>query len=135
MRMTRYLIPFIALLQLSCNSASSPTEPLATTFGRLSGVVKIGPNCPVEQVGNPCPTPPDAYKLRKILVYDEQRTRLLFTVDIDTQGLYFIDLLPGRYLVDLKRAGLDHSNDVPKVVDIRANVVTALDISIDTGLR
>jgi hypothetical protein len=97
--------------------------------------VKIGPNCPVEQPGNPCPTPPSAYSLRKVLIYDEQKTRLLFTVDIDSQGLYFIDLLPGRYLVDLKRAGLDHSSDVPKVVDIRANVVTALDISIDTGLR
>jgi len=69
------------------------------------------------------------------LIYDEQKTRLLFTVDIDSQGLYFIDLLPGRYLVDLKLAGLDHSSDVPKVVNIRAIVVTALDISIDTGLR
>jgi hypothetical protein len=124
------------LAALACHGPTSPNDPASQQpHGRLAGTVKIGPNCPVEQPGNPCPTPPSAYSLRKVLIYDEQKTRLLFTVDIDSQGLYFIDLLPGRYLVDLKRAGLDHSSDVPKVVDIRANVITALDISIDTGLR
>jgi len=68
-------------------------------------------------------------------VYDEQRTRLLHTVDIDTQGLYAIDLVPARYLVDLKGAGLDRSSDVPKIVEIHANSVTTLNIAIDTGLR
>jgi hypothetical protein len=130
----RRLLFLIALTTLACHSSStSPTD--AASRGRLAGTVKIGPNCPVEQVGNPCPTPPSAYSFRKILVYDEQKTRLLFTVDIDSQGLYSIDLFPGRYLIDLKRAGLDRSSDVPKVVDIHSNVVTALNISIDTGLR
>jgi hypothetical protein len=73
--------------------------------------------------------------MRKILVYDEAHTRLLFTVDIDTQGLYFIDLVPARYLIDFRGLGLDHSDDVPKIVEIHANVVTTLNISIDTGLR
>ncbi len=73
--------------------------------------------------------------MRKIMIYDPARTRLLFTVDIDTQGLYFIDLAPGRYLVDFKGFGLDRSSDVPKAVEIHANVVTTLNISIDTGLR
>jgi len=73
--------------------------------------------------------------LRKILVYDEQRTRLLFTVDIDTQGLYFIDLAPAKYLVDLKGVGIDRTGDLPKVVEIHANSVTTLNVNIDTGLR
>jgi hypothetical protein len=70
-----------------------------------------------------------------VLIYDEQRTRVLFTVDIDSQGLYVIDLVPGRYVVDLKQNGIDRSGDVPKVVDIHANTVTNVDISIDTGIR
>ncbi len=135
MRTGRYLITFAALLQLACHGAASPTNPAEQSHGRLSGLVKIGPNCPVEQAGQPCPTPPSAYALRKILVFDEQRTRLLFTVDIDSQGLYFIDLVPARYLVDIKGVGIDHSKDVPKVIEIHANSVTTLDISIDTGLR
>jgi hypothetical protein len=135
MRMRGSLITFVAVLQLACHSPTAPTESATKVYGRLAGIVKIGPNCPVEQPGNPCPTPPSAYTLRKVLVYDEQRTRLLDTVDIDTQGLYFIDLVPARYLVDIKGAGLDRSTDVPKVVEIHASSVTTLNISIDTGLR
>jgi len=50
-------------------------------------------------------------------------------------GLYAIDLVPGRYVVDLKQNGIDRSGDVPRVVDIHANTVTNVDISIDTGIR
>jgi len=131
--MARYLITAVAVLQLACHSPTAPTD--SAVYGRLAGIVKIGPNCPVEQPGNPCPTPPSAYTLRKVLVFDEQRTRLLATVDIDTQGLYFIDLVPARYVVDIKGVGLDRSADVPKVVEVHASSVTTLNISIDTGLR
>ncbi len=128
----------IALLVIlaACHASSGPTDPQTSQpHGRLSGLVKIGPNCPVESATQPCPTPPDAYALRKVLVYDEGRTKLLFTVDIDSQGLYVVDLLPAKYLIDVKKVGIDRTGDVPTVVEIRANTVTKLDISIDTGLR
>jgi hypothetical protein len=126
----------LLLVLAACHAGDSPTDPQASQpHGRLSGLVTIGPNCPVESTTNPCPTPPDAYALRKILVYDEAGQKLLFTVDIDSHGLYAIDLLPGKYLVDVKKVGIDHTGSVPKVVEIRANTVTKLDISIDTGLR
>ena len=129
----------IALLLLfaACHDSSSPTEPQQAEFvhGRLTGVVTIGPNCPVESTTQPCPTPPDAYALRKVLVYTEAKTVLLFTVDIDSQGLYLVDLPPARYTVDVKKAGIDRASGVPTIVEIKANTVTKLDISIDTGLR
>ena len=131
----RPLIPLLLVAALACHGSSSPTNPSNQPHGRLAGIVKIGPMCPVEQEGSPCPTPPSAYSTRKVLIYDEQRTRILFTVDIDSQGLYVIDLVPGRYVVDLKQNGIDRSGDVPKVVDIHANTVTNVDISIDTGIR
>ncbi|HEY6139905.1 MAG TPA: hypothetical protein VI670_19275 [Thermoanaerobaculia bacterium] len=129
----------IALLVLlaACHDGSSPTEPLAATtidHGRLSGVVTIGPNCPVE-TSSPCVTPPGAYELRKVLVFNEAGTTLLHTVDIDSQGAYLIDLAPAKYTVDVRKAGIDRASGVPAVVEIKANVVTKLDISIDTGLR
>jgi hypothetical protein len=129
------LIPLLLVGALACHSSLSPTDPSSQPHGRLAGTVKIGPICPVEQEGNPCPTPPSAYSARKVLIDDEQRTKVLFTVDIDSQGLYAIDLVPGRYVVDLKQNGIDRSGDVPKVVDIHANTVTNVDISIDTGIR
>ena len=134
----RLAAALVLAVLLGCNKSSSPTAPLnqeSLPHGRLSGVVTIGPNCPVETETNPCPTQPSAYALRKVLVYDEAKTKLIATVDIDEHGLYLIDLAPAKYLVELKAVGIDRSGDVPATVTIQNNVVTKLDINIDTGLR
>jgi hypothetical protein len=125
----------LASALLACNNGPTAPKDQPDVHGRLAGLVTIGPNCPVESSTQPCPTPPSAYTMRKILVYNESGSQLLHTVDIDTQGLYVIDLAPAKYLVDMKGVGIDRSPDVPKVVDIHANTVTTLNISIDTGLR
>ena len=135
MRLPRRAAFLLVLFAATCHSPSSPEDPSTRPHGRLSGLVTIGPNCPVEQQGNPCPTPPAAYQLRKILVYDSGRTKVLFVVDIDSQGLYLIDLVPATYLIDLRGSGIDRSPDLPKTIVIRANTVTHLDVSIDTGIR
>jgi len=135
--MLRRLLALLALALLGgCGGGGSPTEPPSpVTHGTLSGIVTIGPNCPVEQIGNPCPTPPDAFAQRKVLVYNATGAQLLFTVDINSQGFYAIDLEPGKYLVDLKRIGVDKVAGVPRSIDIQANATTRVDISIDTGIR
>ena len=127
---------------IACHSPTSPTDGKssgssgAVDHGRLSGVVTIGPNCPgPEREGNPCPTQPSAYAARKIQVWNEEKTTLLFTVDIDSQGAYLIDLPPAMYTIDLKPNGMDKSAELPKVIEIKTNVVTRLDVNIDTGIR
>ena len=127
---------------IGCHSPTSPTDGKnggsggTSEHGRLSGVVTIGPNCPGPQSDtNPCPTQPSAYAARKIQVWNAAKTNLLFTVDIDSQGSYLIDLTPATYTVALKPSGIDHTSDLPKVVDIHANTVTRVDVNIDTGLR
>jgi hypothetical protein len=135
MRIVRCLAFLAVALFIGCNSPTAPAVTASRVYGRLSGLVKIGPICPVERADNPCPTPPSAYAARKILVMDEQGTKELFSVDIDAQGLYVIDLVPARYLINLKRAGIDRTSDLPKVVEIHANSVTTLNVTIDTGLR
>ncbi|MEA2239727.1 MAG: hypothetical protein QOC81_4451 [Thermoanaerobaculia bacterium] len=123
-------------LVAGCHSPTSPDDGTPSQHGRLSGIVTIGPNCPGPQTANPCPTQPSAYAARKILVYSETRANLLFTVDIDSQGAYFIDLAaPAKYTIDLKPSGIDKTSDLPKVVEIHVNTVTRLDVSIDTGIR
>jgi hypothetical protein len=129
-------IVLIALLAGCSGSGTSPTDPQTQQpHGRLSGTVTIGPNCPGPTTTNPCPTPPEAYAQRKILIYDTTKTRLLFTAGVDSQGLYTILLLPGRYTVDLKPNGIDRTNDLPKSVTIVANGTVVVNVSIDTGLR
>jgi hypothetical protein len=132
-------IVVMALIAFSvaCHSPTSPDDGQASMqHGRLSGIVTIGPNCPgPQQINNPCPTQPSAYAARKILVYTETKSNLLFTVDIDSQGSYVIDLAPAKYMVELKPNGIDRTSDLPQVVEIRANTVTRVDVSIDTGIR
>ena len=129
------LIATVAIaLALGCHK--SPTAPgeSATPHGRLFGLVTIGPNCPVDGHESR-PTPPSAYAARKVLIFSSDHSRQLFTVDIDSRGLYIIDLTPGTYVIDLKPVGMDRSQDVPATVSILANISTQHDISIDTGLR
>src|SRR5512142_577313 len=100
--MLRRTLPLLlaAGIVAGCSGGGSPTAPnnQSVVHGTLAGVVTIGPNCPVEQAGQPCPTPPDAYSARKVLVYDAAHVQVLNTVDINSQGLYAIDLLPGKYV-------------------------------------
>ena len=124
------------LIVLACSGRNSPTDPATEgPRGTLSGAVTIGPNCPVETTAGPCPPPPGAYALRKVLVESADGSKLLFTVDIDEHGFYRIDLVPGVYTVDLKKSGADRSADVPAKVTITLGVATVLNIDIDTGLR
>ena len=125
------------LVVLACSGKNnSPTDPSTVgPHGTLSGAVTIGPNCPVETTAGPCPPPPGAYALRKVLVESSDASKVLFTVDIDEHGFYRIDLVPGVYMVDLKKAGADRSADVPAKVTITQSVATPLNINIDTGLR
>jgi hypothetical protein len=124
------------LIVLACSGRNSPTDPSTEgPRGTLSGAVTIGPNCPVETTAGPCPPPPGAYALRKVLVESADGSKVLFTVDIDEHGFYRIDLVPGVYTVDLKKSGADRSADVPAKVTITLGVATILNIDIDTGLR
>ena len=131
-------LPLLALavgVIAACHSGS-PTDPIDDRpRGVLMGLVTIGPNCPVEQPGQICPPPLDAYERRKVLVYDEGKSTLIFTLDINSQGAYRASLLPGRYTIDMQKTGLDRTADVPAVVTVHANAVTRLDIRVDTGLR
>lgn len=126
----------VLLVALACNGKNSPTDPVTETpHGTLSGAVTIGPNCPVETTAGPCPPPPGAYALRKVLVESADASKVLFTVDIDEHGFYRIDLVPGAYTIDLKKSGIDRSADVPAKVTITQGVATVLNVNIDTGLR
>jgi hypothetical protein len=127
--------PFVLLLLLlSACQGDGPTDPLEERGprGRLAGVVTIGPNCPGPVT---CPTPASAYAERKILVYEEPKGAVLSEVDIDSTGLYVIDLRPGKYNIELRGLANDRTDDLPKAVEIFPNVVTPLDVRIDTGIR
>jgi hypothetical protein len=132
--MKRVCLLALVVLIAACEGPTDPGDPLEGRTGRLSGIVTIGPNCPVAQ-GN-CPTPASAYSARKILVYNSTRSRLVNTVDIDSRGAYFIDL-PATitYVIDFSGPSADRTPDLPKDVTVRAGTITSLNVKIDTGIR
>jgi hypothetical protein len=118
----------IALLISGCSGAGSET-------GILQGKVSIGPISPVERPGETPIIPCEVYEARKIMAYDEKGNKLIQQIDIDCDGGYRAELKPGIYTIDINRIGIDHSPDVPQMVEIRSNMTVRLDIDIDTGIR
>lgn len=118
----------IGLVLGGCSGGTS--EP-----GILQGNVTIGPICPVERPGEPCPIPCEAYQARKVMIYDDNGTKLVEQVDIDCTGHYRVELQARQYTVDINRLGIDSSKDVPKKVEIRAGQTIEVNIDIDTGIR
>lgn len=131
-RVKRALL-FISLALMSCSGPTETDDSLNRPRGSLTGLVTIGPNCPAAQ--EPCPTPMSAFDDRKVLVFNESRSRMVATVAINGLGFYRVDLLPGKYVVDYKGIGMDRTSDVPKTVSINTFVGTRLDIRVDTGIR
>src|SRR5688500_3334672 len=96
------LFPIFFVFLLFGNCDSGPTE-VDEAPGTLEGKVTIGPICPVEREGLPCPVPPEAYAARKILILDSPSRRLIETVSIGSDGRYQVTLQPGLYIVEFNR--------------------------------
>nr|MDO8134036.1 hypothetical protein [Candidatus Njordarchaeum guaymaensis] len=110
-------------------------DNILPNVGFLEGKVEIGPLCPVE----PCNLTPDqiaqVYEARKIIVFTLDRSSTVAIVSLDRTGNYEIALSPGRYVVDIKRIGIDSSPDVPREITIESGKTVRLDIRVDTGMR
>lgn len=106
--------------------------------GTLSGQVTVGPNCPVEVEGVPCPPPPGIYESIQVHVYvrDGGIDRLVTTTRPDASGRFTLRLPPGTY-----RLALEHAIGIPgaplegRDVRIDPGATTIVEFQIDTGIR
>ena len=136
--MVKYVVMISAVFSLLLIACSDGGLPDSVQMGVLEGRVTIGPIWPVEPPGGSPPIPPEVYEARKIMVYDEHRTKLIEQVDIvpnEHYGSYRIELTPGTYVVDINYVGIDHSGDVPRVIEIQPGQTVEVNIDIDTGIR
>jgi hypothetical protein len=127
------LVMLVLVLLLAAGGGCTG-EPAATK-ATLQGQVTIGPICPVERPDQPCLPTPEAYAARKVLVRSADGTNLVATVSLNETGYYQVDLDPGTYVVDINRAGIDRSPDVPRTLTLAPGETVTLDIDIDTGIR
>lgn len=117
------------LLITACAQASTPTPPSNTG---ITGLVTLGPMCPVEQAGQPCPDQP--YQAR-IDVLDAQGTTVT-SIQSDANGRFTVDLPPGDYVLHpLPPEGniLPMAGDLP--VTVTTGQYTDVQISYDSGIR
>jgi hypothetical protein len=104
-----------------------------TPPGFLAGQVIMGPFCPVERPGVPCPVPADAYSSRRVMVYQTDGKTLAAQKNLETDGHYSVQLAPSDYLVTISPAGI---GQLPfKNATVKSNQTTKLDFDIDTGIR
>jgi hypothetical protein len=123
----------IFLLAAACTSLAG--GEVAGT-GVLTGAVAIGPICPVEQEGVPCPVPPETYAGVRVLVQSASTARTVERVTLDDEGRYRVVLPSGTYRVGLEHSlGIDRGNPQTRIVRVEAGTTVVSDFQIDTGIR
>ncbi len=101
--------------------------------GTLSGSVTLGPTCPVERI------PPDPNCAPKpfstsISILNSENTKILKTINSDTNGAFSVNLDSGTYILQAKGgAVLPRCSQVSVV--IKSGEQTKTEISCDTGIR
>jgi hypothetical protein len=117
------------LLAFVLLASCSPVVPTPVDSG-IQGQVSIGPLCPVEQVGVPCPDQP----YQAILTVRAPDGRRVARFSTDAQGRFRIALSPGSYILHPESpAVMPHAADVPFTV--LPGQYTSLAISYDSGIR
>lgn len=129
------LLVALAAIASACNGSSvDPGGPTGTLAGRIS----IGPFCPVEVEGEPCPPPPGIYESITVLVFAEagNGSRLVADTRPDASGHFELRLPSGSYRVALEHAiGIPGASDPSQTARVEAGATTSLAFEIDTGIR
>lgn len=107
----------------------------ASALGTIQGKVDVGPICPVEREGVPCPVPPEAYTSRQIVIYQTNGTTEVMRKAISADGRYSLALPPGSYVLDIGHQGIDRGSNLPHPFTVSQNQTETFDFSIDTGIR
>jgi len=107
-----------------------------TQYGELTGMVNIGPICPVES--NPpqqgCKPTPELFSQVKITAKSIDG-KIESSTTPGPGGFYFLRLPTGKYLISIESPlGIGGTNQVHPVT-ISMGGIAELDVSIDTGIR
>ena len=123
-----------------------------TATGLIRGKVDVGPICPVERPGVPCPVPAEAYTSREVILYASDGIAVVKRMHFGPDGTYQFEVPAGVYILDIPRqqadeqgqggteasrpnVGLGGSKDLPKTLTIKSGETLEINFSIDTGIR
>lgn len=132
------IIPVIALLSLLLVPTGCSKMNISAGKGFLSGVVSIGPLCPVERFppDSSCLPTAETFKAYPVGIWSADGKRKVAAISPALNGSYLAGICAGTYLVklELEQPGPGDSS-LPLEVTITEGDTTTLDINIDTGIR
>ncbi len=126
------LAAIVAALAMLASVGACSRKPVLEQLGRtgIEGIVRIGPSCPVQQAGTPCPDKP---YVATVQVRDANG-KVVTTFISGDDGTFQVDLPPGRYTLVPRTSGrLPHAEQ--RVVVVREGKRTHVEITYDSGIR
>jgi hypothetical protein len=121
------LVPLILLLA-ACSALGTPTP----AEGGISGLVMLGPTCPVVREGVDCPLKP--YQATMSVLNDRGKVVLQF--ETDEQGEFRVALAPGEYTLRPESPeGLPYPFADQIDFTVAPGAFTRLSVIYDSGIR
>jgi hypothetical protein len=117
----------LVLVLAACGEDAADTTPTTGIRGRAT----LGPRCPVEVAGSPCP---DAPFVGQITVLTPQNVEV-DTVLTDDQGRFQVRLVPGSYVVIADTGGPGPPFPEPQRVLVPEEGFAEVTLLVDTGIR
>ncbi len=125
--MRRFALLLVAALTL----AACGNRPSAPSDSGVEGIVLIGPMCPVEREGSPCPDRPLAATI--VVTRDGEEVT---TVKSGEDGRFRVVLEPGEYVLEPvgpSPGSPPTARHVP--VTVKPHAFTQVTVSFDSGIR
>jgi hypothetical protein len=104
----------------------------ALTDSGIRGRVLLGPQCPVEKAGSPCPAEPFEADIRVV----NQSGDLVTTAHAGQDGRFTVHVEPGSYVLKPQSPTskpFPFGKDTP--VSVRPHHFTEVTVTFDTGIR
>ena len=111
----------------------SKCPDVITVKSGITGEVRLSPVCPVE---NAIPDPACAPRFysTSINIVKDGSTKIIQTIQSNTNGQFSVDLTPGTYTLQAK-GGSVYPRCAPISVEVKSGQYTMAQISCDTGIR
>ena len=120
------LVLALSIALIGCGSSDAGSTGSAGIRGRAI----VGPRCPVELEGSPCPDTP----WEGIVVATDTATKNTFTVRTDAEGRFRLPLAPGTYELAI-RTDTSPPRVRPQTVTVPPGSFVDVILSVDSGIR
>ena len=121
------------------------SEPVQSSHAHVAGIrgqIVVTPQWPVGGANMGPPRQPPKSLRGRVRIETASASKenpgtsqLVALVDTDAGGKFSAELAPGRYVVTVLKEQPGYPIAKPAVVDVRAGVVTHVDVILDTGIR